>query len=349
MSRLLSFVATLAVYAAPVVHAQQEARPSLPALHHVGLNSVDPERAIAWYLRVWPTATRTTFAGEPAVRGDMLLTFHKEKGAIAGAWNDSLHRGAPQSAFWHIGAFTNSTDIAARLAAVGVPMLPLFVSPTDTEGVTRSGLAPYAGILTAAQLRTAPLAPPRDGGFSYAIAPDGVLFEFTGGPTTHDSFSHVHFFREHPLCSANWYAEHLEMELPPMRDSAGRETPRAPWLPCQVAYGEAGWPSLEHIGTIRSPSGGVRYANGSMSWYPRQCVAGRCGTDQALVRSRGQPLDHVAFEVSGLEMWYKRLEREGVKILERPHGLGAMRAFMIEDPDGLAVELVETVPVDVKR
>lgn len=314
---------------------------AMPSLHHVGLNSNDAERAIAWYLRVWPSATRATFNGEPAVKGDMLLVFHRVDGPIPGAWNDSLHRGVPQSAFWHIGAFINTTGIAERLGAVGVSFLPLFVAPTDSVGVSRSGLAPYAGILTAAQLPNASPSPPRDGGFSYVRAPDGVLFEMTGGATTKASLSHIHFYREHPLCSANWYAEHLAMELPPQRDSLGHESPRTAWSPCEVAYGEAGWPSLERIGTIRSPAGCVRYANGSMSWYPRQCVGGRCGRDQKLVSSRGQLLDHVAFEVVDLDAWYARLRRSGVKMIERPHRVGEMRAFMFEDPDGLAVELLE--------
>jgi catechol 2,3-dioxygenase-like lactoylglutathione lyase family enzyme len=108
-----------------------------------------------------------------------------------------------------------------------------------------------------------------------------------------------------------------------------------------VPYGEAGWPSLEQIGTIRAPSGGVRYANGSMSWYPRQCVSDRCGRDQPLVPSRGQALDHVAFTVEGFETLLARLRRDGVKILLEPYAFGNTRAFMVEDPDGLAIELIE--------
>jgi catechol 2,3-dioxygenase-like lactoylglutathione lyase family enzyme len=187
-------------------------------------------------------------------------------------------------------------------------------------------------------------APPRDGGFSYVVAPDGVLFELTGGPETRDSFSHVHFYHEQPLCAANWYVEHLGMELPPARDSSGKETPRPAWSPCDVKYGAASWPALEPAGTIRQPQGTVRYGNGTMSWYPRQCVDKRCGTDQKLVPSRGQVLDHVAFSVTDLDARYAKLKREGVKILEEPHAFGNTRAFMIEDPDGLAIELVQSSP-----
>src|SRR3954467_598885 len=76
-----------------------------PRLHHVGLNSVDPERAIAWYLKLWPSAIRTTIAGFPAVESDMLLLFNKVDRPPAGAWRDDIHRAEQQSAFWHIGAF----------------------------------------------------------------------------------------------------------------------------------------------------------------------------------------------------------------------------------------------------
>lgn len=317
----------------------------MPTLHHVGLNSVDPDRAIAWYLKVWPSATRTTVAGFPAVQAEMLVLFNKVEKPPAGAWRDDLHRAEPQSAFWHIGANINTTDMKARLATVGVTHLPLFTSPRDTVNtIWRSGLAPYAGTLTINQLDTTKAAAPRDGGFSYVVAPDGVLFEFTGGPGTRDAFSHMHFYHEKPLCAANWYVEHLGMELPPMRDANGVETPRKAWEPCDVPVGEAGWPSLEPVGTIRSPSGTVRFGGGSMSWYPRQCIGPRCGHDQPLVPSRGQALDHVAFAVDDFDARFARLSRAGVKILERPHPFGNTRAFMIEDPDGLAIEVVEKRP-----
>jgi len=319
----------------------QSPPPTMPRLHHVGLNTVDPEKAIAWYLKVWPTATRTVVAGYPAVQADMLVLFNKVDKPPAGAWRDDLHRADAQSAFWHIGAFIDATDLKDRLNAVGVFHLPLYISPTDTtKTVWRSGLAPYAGTPSAAQLASAPPAAPRDGGFSYVVAPDGVLFELTGGPGTRPSFSHIHFYHEQPLCAANWYVAHLGMELPPVRDSSGKESPRAPWAPCDVTYGEAGWPSLEPIGTIRQPSGNVRFANGTMSWYPRQCVADRCGRDRKLVPSRGQVLDHVAFAVNDFDALYTRLVRDGVTVLEAPHQFGETRAFMIEDPDGLAIEIV---------
>ncbi|MDB4877909.1 MAG: hypothetical protein JWM41_4355 [Gemmatimonadetes bacterium] len=338
---ILATVLVAGVITTGNAHAQATDRPAMPQLHHVGLNSIDPDRAIAWYLKVWPSAKRTTVAGYPAVEAEMLVLFNKVATPPPGAWRDDLHRGVPQSPFWHIGANINTTDVAARLNAVGIKHLPLFISPTDTHTVWRSGLAPYLGNLTKAQLDTAKPAPPRDGGFSYVVAPDGVLFELTGGPGTRDSFSHMHFFHEQPQCAANWYVENLGMELPPVRDASGTETPRKPVVPCEAKYGEAGWPSLEPIGTIRQPAGTVRFGNGTMSWYPRQCVGTRCGRDEPFVHSRGQVLDHVAFSVTDLDAWLTRLRRAGVTILLEPYPFGDTRAFMIEDPDGLAIELIE--------
>ena len=163
---LLLAAGGIAALPARDVLAQADARAAMPQLHHVGLNSVDPERAIAWYLKVWPAARRTEVAGRPGVAADMLLLFTKVDRPPAGAWSDSLHRSEPQSAFWHIGATINTTDMQERLRAVGVAHLPLYTSSTDTVGVWRSGLAPYAGTPTAAQLATAAPAPPREGGFS---------------------------------------------------------------------------------------------------------------------------------------------------------------------------------------
>lgn len=319
--------------------AAQGAEQTSPRLHHVGLNTTDVERAISWYLRIWPSAKRDTIAGFPAVAADMLLLFNKVDRPPPGAWRNDLQRAEAQSAFWHIGAFVNTTDHAAELARIGVAHLPLYTHPDDTAHVWRSGLAPYSGTRAKREF-PAPPAEPRPGGFSYVVAPDGVLFEFTGGPTTRPSFSHVHFFHEHPACAVEWYTANLGMSSasPAGADTLpSRESGRA----CERTRGEAGWPSLERVGTIRQPSGTVRYDNGSMSWYPRQCSAERCGNDAPLARSRGQVLDHVAFSVLNFDALFAHLQATRTTILEHPHPFGDTRAFMIEDPDGLAIEIVE--------
>ena len=313
----------------------------MPALHHAGLNSTDPDAAIDWYLRLWPAATRSSFAGLSAVASDMYLVFNEVGDAPAGAFDETIGRPTAQSAFWHIGAFANTTDMDRDLAALGMRHLTLYVGPEDEVGVWRSGLAPYSGIVTGDRLADAAPAEPRPGGFSYVRGPDGALFELTGGPNTTASLSHVHFFHEQPQCAANWYVMNLGMTLPPVRNEDGTTSERPLHNPCEAQLGPSGWPSLEKIGTLRQPRGSVVHGNGTMSFYPRQCVSDRCGTAEPLVPSRGQVLDHVGFLVRDASEWHAWLAAQGVTILEGLHDIEEGRAFMIEGPDRLAIELVE--------
>jgi len=339
---LVALIATAAACTGGERAPASSTRPSdTPALHHVGLNSVDVDAAIDWYLRLWPTAARGSFAGMPSVEAEMLLVLREVTEQPAGAFEPTLGRPAAQSAFWHIGAFLNTTDSDAELAAIGVRHLTLFTGPDDQQGVWRSGLTPYPGTLTEAQIAVAESPGPRPGGFSYVLGPDGALFELTGGPTTPPSLSHVHFFHEQPQCAANWYVDYLGMTLPPARDDDASTSGRHRYEPCEAELGAAGWPSLERAGTIRQPRATVRHANGAMSFYPRQCVLERCGAPQRLVPSRGQVLDHVGFAVSDVDAWYSWLTARGVTVVEEIHVVDEGRAFMFEGPDALAIEFVE--------
>ncbi len=115
--------------------ASSEAPLSMPSLHHVMLNSVDPEAAIEWYLKVWPAASRTEIAGYPAVEGDMYVLFNQVDSPPPGAFREDLHRAELQSAFWHIGANTNTTNVRERLAAAGIDHLPLFTARRPRGGL----------------------------------------------------------------------------------------------------------------------------------------------------------------------------------------------------------------------
>ena len=78
--RALRALAALALALSTIAgdaRGQTTRNPSMPQLHHVGLNSVDPARAIDWYLKVWPAAKRTQVAGFPGVEADMLVLFNK--------------------------------------------------------------------------------------------------------------------------------------------------------------------------------------------------------------------------------------------------------------------------------
>lgn len=319
---------------------------SPPAIHHLHLNSTDPHAAITWYLRVWPEARRGRLAGHPAFLADMPLLFNRVDLPPPGAFDPALGRSVPQSPLWHVGAFVNTTRALPRLDEDGIRVLRLYVGPDDPVGVRRSGLTPYAGVRTAAQLVRAERAEPRDGGFGYLLGPDGALVEMTGTSRTRPSFSHVHLFHEAPQCAANWYVEHLGLEFTPRRDPAtGQVLPGRPYEDCAAERpAEAGWPSLEQVGTIRMPNAAVRHAGGTLSIYPRQCHGNRCGTDQPLVSSRGQVFDHLAFTVDDLDAMLARLRAAGVPILEGPYAFGEGRAALISGPDGLVLELVESPP-----
>lgn len=332
------------------VPTEAVAQETSPRLHHVHLNSVDPEAAVEWYQAFWPSIRPVTIAGSVGFEAEMFVLFDEVDSPPPGGWDSSLHRPAAQSPFWHFGLFTNTTDRFENLAASGIDVLPLFIGPDGRETVMRSGLVPYQGMQTEERLGSVEPAAARFGGFGYVVGPDGALIELTGGPNTTDSFTHVHFFHENPRCAANWYVEHLGFTLPPVRDRETGETrEREPWDPCEGEFAEPTWPSLEPIGTIRGPNASVRYDGGSISFYPRQCHGDRCGAPEPLHRSRGQVLDHVAFTVHGLDAMVERLREAGVTILEEPYPFENTHAVMIEDLDGLAIELIEAEGAPVPR
>ena len=106
-------VAVGCLLAAGTPHAGvAQAAPVSPAitLHHAHLNSTDPAEAIAWYLRIWPEGRAGTVAGRPAFLAEMPLLFDEVEAPPPGAWDHRLQRSEPQSPFWHIGGFVNTTD-----------------------------------------------------------------------------------------------------------------------------------------------------------------------------------------------------------------------------------------------
>jgi hypothetical protein len=339
-----------------------------PRYHHLHLNSVDPQRSIAWYANYWPSGTRATVAGLPAFAGDDLyLLYTKVDRPAPGAFDRNRHMSVPQSSFWTFGSsVTDPAGLVARLTAIdpkAFAFLPVFAHPADRTGVIRSALAPNGDeLLTVAQLEARARQPvardarsPRRQDFGYLLDPDGMLVEFNSSQSDH-FWRHNHFWRERPLCAANWYAEHLGMELGPARDPKTGETwpsgPGSPasqgvgdrWNPCEAPAGEVSYPAFMPQGQIRSPIGIVRFANGSWSSYPRQCRDGRCGAgnDRPLTPSRGQVVDHVALAYPDLAPVLAHLKAAAIPIVRGPYPFGEGRAIMIEDPDGLGLELIES-------
>jgi predicted enzyme related to lactoylglutathione lyase len=158
--------------------------------------------------------------------------------------------------------------------------------------------------------------------FAYMKAPDGALVEINTSQTR--AFIHVHLYSDAPLCAADWYIKQLGAV-------SRSSTPRT--SPCEVPFAT---PS-EPLGVIRSPAASVRFGEVSLIIYPRQ----RPGP---LVSPRGHVVDHIALSVSDLPSMLDRLKKSGVKVLEESHKFGKSdtRAAMIEGPDAIAIELIET-------
>ena len=132
MTRLLTaFVATAVALAA-------QAPPPLPipALHHVGLNVVDPAASQRFYKTLWPQGEITTVAGLPAYRSDMSLLFTKVNQPADGRFDLKEHRSLHQSPLWHIGFETQTptATLKERLTAARATIVPMYSSDKDTTG-----------------------------------------------------------------------------------------------------------------------------------------------------------------------------------------------------------------------
>lgn len=156
--------------------------------------------------------------------------------------------------------------------------------------------------------------------FAYLKAPDGALVEINTSNTR--AFIHTHLYSAAPLCAAEWYVKHLGAVSRSQRTGD-----------CNVPFAA---PS-EPLGVIRSPATTVRFGDISLIIYPQQ-------RPTKLVSPRGHVVDHIALSVADLTETLDRLRKEGVKVLEepRPFGNSKSRAAMIEGPDAIVIELIET-------
>jgi catechol 2,3-dioxygenase-like lactoylglutathione lyase family enzyme len=313
-----------------------------PGFHHLHLNSTDPEAAIAFYAKQFPSASRTTFAGSPALKiGKAYILFTKVPAPPA------LE---PQTAIWHFGwHVTDVRQNLVRYKELGIKLLPLLTTPEGGEVFINSDTWPGAGGTlgrTRAQIEEAKaqgINPAGGGGFAYTQGPDGAIVESQGNMPV-ERFNHVHMYQEDPICAQFWYAKNLGGRV-------GGRGPQRTESDCKVERGEPSWPALEKEGTIRSPGGSVTFDDVALLWYVRQ------GT-QPLVGTRGHLADHVALSVPNLEPWIAKLRSAGIKFLghaqdmgrgsaividgiPNSYKLGEFRALMIEGPSKEAIELVE--------
>jgi len=302
-----------------------------PGFHHLHLNSVDPDAAVDFYTRQFPTTAKASWGGLRALTSpnNVLVLFTTVATAPATS---------PQTAIWHFG--WHVTDTRASLESYkgrpDVTLLPLYTTDEGGSVFISSDTWPSTGGvpgLTKAQIADAKangVQPTRTGGFGYMHGPDHALVEYAGNHPA-ERFNHVHLFQNDPFCAQLWYQKHLNAPV-----FAGR-TSRTPLTEatCQVPRGpDRSWPALEREGMFRAPSAAVAFSDVAFLWYMRQ-------GDRPLVSTRGQLYDHIALSVADLDAWVAKLRGEGVRFLEEPYTLGDTRAVMIEGPSREALELVE--------
>src|SRR5438093_6168164 len=304
-----------------------------PGFHHLHLNSVNPDTAIAFYTKAFPRTSRTTWNGLPALASpnNVLVLFTKA---------DQPPATQPQTAVWHFGWHVTSERTAmAKLRSDGVTLLPLYI--TDEGGTVNINSDTWPGTggvlgLTRAQIEEAKknnVKPQGGAGVAYIRGPDDAMIEVQGDMPA-ERFNHVHMYQEDPFCAQLWYQKHLNASMPQGRRGGAAAEPRteanckAPRTPDKT------WPALEVGGMYRAPAAGVTFGDVAMNWYINQY-------DKPLVATRGHLADHIALSVADLDAWVAKLRGEGVKFLEQPYKLGETRAVMVEGPSKEALELVE--------
>ncbi len=324
-----------------ILQSANRAQAPLPApgFHHLHLNSVNPDAAIEFYAKAFPSTSRTTFAGQPALASpnNVLVLFNTVSSPPATQ---------PHTAFWHFG--WHVTDVRAsrdRLLKQNVTLVPLYTgqpaaaSAKEGEGSgtvfissdTYPGTGGVLG-LTRAQVADAKargVKPNGGAGFAYLRGPDDALVEYQGNMPV-ERFNHVHMYQEQPFCAQLWYQQHLNVPVSP------KQTPRTE-ANCRVERGpDKTLPALDWDGMFRTPSvTGTVFGDVSLFWYMNQ-------TGTPAVSTRGHLMDHIALSVTDLDAWIAKLRAEHVTFLEQPYSVGPYRAVMIEGPSREAIEILAT-------
>jgi hypothetical protein len=173
---------------------------STPGFHHLHLNSVDPDQAIDFYLRQFPSTSKTTWAGIPALKSptNVLILFTKV---------DTPPPTSPQTALWHFGwhVLDSRKSLETFRARPDVKHFPLYTTDEGGTVLISSDTWPAGAALglTRAEIADAKakgIAPARERGFAYLQGPDGAIVEYLGNHLA-ERMNHVHMFQDHPFCA----------------------------------------------------------------------------------------------------------------------------------------------------
>ncbi|MCX7282066.1 MAG: VOC family protein [Alphaproteobacteria bacterium] len=302
-----------------------------PHFHHLALNSTDPEAAIAFYGKQFPTTSRTNWEGQPALLSPSHVMVVFQKVRVAPPADPEA------TAYWHFGWSAADSRVSLETFRARNLLVPFYTGEAGNFVGISSDTYPYPpGVpgRTRAQLEEAAaqkLESRRIGGNGYIAGPDRAIIEFTGNAP--ERFDHVHMWQDEPICAQLWYMTHL---LATPRRGSGPISEDS----CKVARGaEPSWPSLDKKGTYRSPTGGVSFDDVAMNWYMNQ-------TEKPLAPTTGHLIDHVSLGVADLGAWIAKLKGEGVVFLKPLYRIGSTLAVMIQGPSHEAIELMEISSAD---
>ena len=326
-------IGTVILALATFVQPDPGSRLPAPGFHHLHLNSVNPEAAIDFYTKAFPATSKSTFAGQPALRSpnNVWVLFNRIAAPPATQ---------PQTAFWHFG--WHVTDVRAtldRFLKQNVTLVPLYTGSGEGTGTVFVSSDTYPGTggvlgLTRTQVAEAKakgVKPNGGAGFAYLRGPDDALVEYQGNMPA-ERFNHVHMYQEQPFCAALWYQTHLNVPVPAPRPNVVVRTAAN----CAVERGpDKTLPALDWDGMFRTPSvTSTVFGDVSLFFYMNQGAMPAGPT-------RGHLMDHFAVSVADLDVWIAKLRAENVTFLEQPYTIGGLRAVMIEGPSKEAIELVE--------
>ncbi|HYR85924.1 MAG TPA: hypothetical protein VE422_17670, partial [Terriglobia bacterium] len=203
---------TLVLFTAVLAWGQTDPL-GVPGFHHLHLNSTNPEAAIDFYTRQFPSTSKITFAGAPALKSpnNVLVLFTKVNRQPA------LQ---PQTAIWHFG--WHVTDVRKNMETYKqrpeVKLLPLYTTDEGGFVLVSSDTWPGTGGvlgLTKAQIADAKakgVQPAGGAGFAYLQGPEAAIIEYQGNMPA-ERFNHVHMYRDDPFCDQLWYQKHLNAQL----------------------------------------------------------------------------------------------------------------------------------------
>jgi len=181
--------------------------------------------------------------------------------------------------------------------------------PKLTEKVVANGFGLTVGREPGPGETASPPTAGNYGRFSYLVGPDGVKVELV----TNEAPSappimhhHVHFVNKQFVEMQQWYMKAFDATLRPGQTDffIGANLP------------------------------GVGYSLNFFSWLPNEPIVG----------TKGRAVDHIGFDVLGLEAFTRGLEAKGIQLTEPYHKapeLGGLSVAQITDPWGTVIELTE--------